>query len=65
MMNGLRLTSGIEKQLFSSRTGLLTNDIQPQIARLEHDGLLKQQASNYCTTDVGARFLDSILQRFS
>jgi oxygen-independent coproporphyrinogen-3 oxidase len=65
MMNGLRLTSGIEKQLFSSRTGLLTDDIHPKIARLEHDGLLKQQASNYCTTDIGARFLDSILQRFS
>jgi oxygen-independent coproporphyrinogen-3 oxidase len=65
MMNGLRLTNGIDKQLLSRRTGLLTDDIQFKIERLERDGLLKQNASTYCATDIGARFLDTILQSFS
>ena len=65
MMNGLRLKSGIDKDFFANRTGLSPDDIEPIIAQLQHEGFLKNHRSNYCTTDLGARFLDNILQRFS
>lgn len=65
MMNGLRLTSGIDRELFARRTGLTPDTISPVIKQLQQEGLLKRHPSNYCTTDLGARFLDTILQRFS
>ena len=65
MMNGLRLKSGIDKDFFASRTGLSADGIEPIIAQLQQEGFLKNYRSNYCTTDLGARFLDNILQRFS
>ena len=65
MMNGLRLTSGIDKDFFASRTGLSPDGVESIIAQLQQEGFLKNYRSNYCTTDLGARFLDNILQRFS
>jgi putative oxygen-independent coproporphyrinogen III oxidase len=65
MMNALRLTHGATVDLFSSRTGLAPNQIKPEIDRLKQEGFLKKQSSKYCTTDLGMRFLDTILQRFS
>ena len=65
MMNGLRLTSGIDRELFARRTGLTPDVISPVIKQLQQEGLLRHHPSNYCTTDLGARFLDTILQRFS
>jgi oxygen-independent coproporphyrinogen-3 oxidase len=65
MMNGLRLTSGIGKDLFARRTGLSPEDISAKIDLLMQEGLLKQHSSDFCTTALGARFLDTILQRFS
>jgi oxygen-independent coproporphyrinogen-3 oxidase len=65
MMNALRLASGTSDDLFAARTGLLPKDIYPQIKLLQDEGFLKSLRSNYCTTDMGARFLDTILQRFS
>lgn len=65
MMNGLRLTAGVKKDLLNSRTGLSTDQIEDKIEQLNQEGFLKHHPSNYCTTDLGARFLDSLLQRFS
>ncbi|MDG2019189.1 MAG: radical SAM family heme chaperone HemW [Porticoccaceae bacterium] len=65
MMNGLRLTSGVTEDLLTTRTGLLIDQIRPKIDRLQQEGFLKPQSSKYCTTDLGMRFLDTILQRFS
>ena len=65
MMNGLRLTAGVKKDLLNSRTGLSTDQIEDKIDQLNQEGFLKHHPSNYCTTDLGARFLDSLLQRFS
>jgi oxygen-independent coproporphyrinogen-3 oxidase len=65
MMNGLRLSSGINRELFARRTGLTPDVISPVIKQLQQEGLLRHHPSNYCTTDLGARFLDTILQRFS
>ena len=65
MMNGLRLTAGVKKDLLNSRTGLSTDQIEDKIDQLNQEGFLKHHPSNYCTTDLGARFLDTLLQRFS
>jgi oxygen-independent coproporphyrinogen-3 oxidase len=65
MMNGLRLTDGVKKGLLNSRTGLSTDQIEDKIEQLNQEGFLKHHPSNYCTTDLGARFLDTLLQRFS
>ena len=65
MMNALRLTDGVKKNLLNSRTGLSTDQIEEKIEQLNQEGFLKHHPSNYCTTDLGARFLDTLLQRFS
>jgi oxygen-independent coproporphyrinogen-3 oxidase len=65
MMNGLRLTDGVKKNLLNSRTGLSTDQIEEKIEQLNQEGFLKHHPSNYCTTNLGARFLDTLLQRFS
>ena len=65
MMNGLRLTDGVKKGLLNSRTGLSTDQIEEKIEQLNQEGFLKHHPSNYCTTNLGARFLDTLLQRFS
>lgn len=65
MMNGLRLTSGVNKSLLNHRAGLLADEILPITKQLKQEGFLKPHSSTYCTTDLGARFLDTILQRFS
>ena len=65
MMNALRLTQGVTKELYSQRTGLNSSAIAELIFQLEKDGLLESQTANYCTTEQGMRFLDTVLQRFS
>ena len=65
MMNALRLTQGVTKELYSQRTGLNSSAIAELIFQLEKDGLLESQTTNYCTTEQGMRFLDTVLQRFS
>ena len=65
MMNALRLTDGVKKNLLNSRTGLSTDQIEEKIEQLNQEGFLRHHPSNYCTTDLGARFLDTLLQRFS
>ena len=65
MMNALRLTQGVTKELYSQRTGLNPSAIAELIFQLEKDGLLENQTANYCTTEQGMRFLDTVLQRFS
>jgi coproporphyrinogen III oxidase-like Fe-S oxidoreductase len=65
MMNGLRLTQGVKKEFYTQRTGLDESVIAQVIMQLEQDGLIKAQADNFCTTDTGIRFLDTVLQRFS
>jgi oxygen-independent coproporphyrinogen-3 oxidase len=65
MMNALRLTQGVNKELYARRTGLDESVIAQIIMQLEEDGLIQPQAENYCTTDRGMRYLDSVLQRFS
>ena len=65
LMNALRLTSGINKNMFTHRTGLKNDHIARQVIQLQQEGLLVTDESKYCVTTLGMRFLDSVLQRFS
>jgi len=65
MMNGLRLTSGISADLFPVRTGLSTHSIDHKIRQLQSQGLLKNDASIYCASALGYKFLNSVLQSFA
>lgn len=65
MMNGLRLRSGVSADLFPVRTGLSAQTISQQIKKLQSQGLLKNEDSIYCTSDLGYRFLNTVLQGFS
>ena len=65
MMNALRLTQGVNKELYARRTGLDESVIAQIIIQLEEDELNQPQAEKYGTIDTGIRFLDTLLQRFS
>jgi oxygen-independent coproporphyrinogen-3 oxidase len=64
-MNALRLTAGFERRLFEQRTGLPFALVAPVVAGATADGLLDRQARSIRTTDLGRRFLNDLLQRFS
>ena len=64
MMNGLRLKQGVPIKYFSQRTGLPTTVIQSTIGRLQSAGLMEPDPDHFCTTDLGYRFLNSVLQYF-
>ena len=65
MMNALRLRSGVPIEFFSKRTGLSADSINGQIVDLQRKGLLKKEGANLCASDLGYRFLNSLLQHFS
>lgn len=65
MMNGLRLKSGIPAGFFPARTGLSKDSIDSQVVKLQSQGLLEQNDSRYCASELGYRFLNSLLQCFS
>ena len=65
MMNGLRLKSGIPADFFPTRTGLSKDSISSQVAELRAQGLLEQSDTSCCASELGYRFLNSLLQRFS
>ncbi len=62
MMNALRLIDGTSIQTFTDKTGLNWKDIETQ-----WDGLLAQglvQADRCSTTELGLRYLDTVLEKF-
>lgn len=65
MMNALRLNQGVPSQLFTERTGLPWSHIQPQLTRLQQQGLIDTDPSRIVTTELGQRFLNSVLEKFS
>jgi len=64
MLNALRLTSGFERVLFDSRTGLKWSEVAPIVERLESRGLMYREGSRWAATPLGARFLNDLLVRF-
>ena len=64
LMNALRLNEGFTATLFTARTGLPYSIIEDQIKSLIHEGLLVQKDSKITASELGARFLNSVLDRF-
>ena len=64
MMNALRLKQGVPTHYFNQRTGLETETIEKIISQLQSEGLMEPSSSHFCTTNLGYRFLNSVLQYF-
>lgn len=64
MMNALRLSKGVPRNLYTARTGTDIAPIEPILEQLQRKGLLMADDERICTTANGSRFLDSVLQTF-
>jgi oxygen-independent coproporphyrinogen-3 oxidase len=64
MMNALRLSEGVPRDLYTARTGTDITMIEPILEQLRHQGLLIDDGERICTTTIGSQFLDSVLQAF-
>ncbi len=62
MMNALRLNEGVDEQLFTERTGLPLGQVAAILTGLRKDQLL--QPGRLQTTELGQRYLNSLLERF-
>ena len=61
MMNALRLSDGVTRDLYAARTGTAITTIE---TTLEQQGLLLADNERICTSTSGGKFLDSVLQAF-
>ena len=64
MMNALRLQQGFSRQLFSERTGLDSQTIEPTLIKLKTQGLLQEDALLIKPSHRGFELIDSILSEF-
>lgn len=64
MMNSLRLNSGFSFSNFKKITGLSTDLITDKIQLLQERQLLVNDGKLVSTTDLGQRFLDTVLEEF-
>jgi putative oxygen-independent coproporphyrinogen III oxidase len=64
MLNALRLTQGIPVSLFSERTGLEIEIIEPILQIAKQKKLLVDDASRIATTELGQRFLNNTIELF-
>jgi oxygen-independent coproporphyrinogen-3 oxidase len=64
LMNALRLRKGFDMRLFTARTGLPINALEPELSACLDDGLLEQDGQHIRCSTHGFNFLDSVLQRF-
>ncbi|MEE9395648.1 MAG: radical SAM family heme chaperone HemW [Methylococcales bacterium] len=64
LMNGLRLKTGFNINLFLAHTGLSLSVLEPVLSDLIVEGLLTKTSNRIQCTDKGWLFLDDILQRF-
>ncbi len=64
MLNALRLSAGVDTALFSARTGLRDDAYSKTAEALASKGLLTLDGNRIATTDLGRRFLDSVVSEF-
>jgi putative oxygen-independent coproporphyrinogen III oxidase len=64
MLNTLRLLQPIPLQLFTTRTGLAIDLIEPQLLAAQTMGLLEVKAEQIMVTALGHRFLNKLLAMF-
>ncbi|GGK63941.1 radical SAM family heme chaperone HemW [Amphritea balenae] len=64
MMNALRLTQGVESSMFSPRTGLSIEQIEPLLTQARNKGLLINDRNLIAPTEQGRLFLNDLLEMF-
>ncbi|RLA46070.1 MAG: radical SAM family heme chaperone HemW [Gammaproteobacteria bacterium] len=64
MLNALRLNQGFTLDLFSAHTGLDAVALEPQLESLYRRELLVRSGDCVKATDLGRRFLDSVVAEF-
>ncbi|WP_293778380.1 radical SAM family heme chaperone HemW [uncultured Oxalicibacterium sp.] len=64
MLNAMRLTDGVEANLFAERTGLALNRIETALNEAERRGLLYRDYKTLKPTMLGQRFLNDLQQLF-
>ena len=62
LMNALRLSAGVSEHLFQERTGLPLSTIEVQLEALRRERLIHPERIQ--ATELGQRYLNSLLQRF-
>ncbi len=65
LMNALRLNDGFPKTLFEQRTGLTLSSLTQTVEELVQQHLLEEADDTIRTTELGQRFLNEVLARFS
>jgi putative oxygen-independent coproporphyrinogen III oxidase len=64
MLNALRLTDGVDTNIFSERTGLPLNLISKGLAEASKKGLLDKNPSKLKPTTLGLRYLNNLQEIF-
>ncbi|MEB2872773.1 radical SAM family heme chaperone HemW [Pseudomonas rhizosphaerae] len=64
LMNALRLTQGVDAELFAKRTGLPLQSLAAARAEAEQKGLLQVEPTRLVATARGQLFLNDLLQYF-
>ncbi len=64
MLNVLRLNGGFSPEQFSSRTGMDIDVLLAKVESLQRRGLLHNGGGNIRTSELGRRFLDSVVAEF-
>ena len=64
MLNALRLREGVETSLFQQSTGLASECMQTTWRRLQAQGLMVEGNDRLQTTDLGWRFLNTVIEAF-
>ena len=64
MLNALRLVQGFPVTLFTERTGLALDTVEPQLARAEAAGLIERDHARIAPSEKGRRFLNDLLETF-
>ena len=63
LMNALRLSKGVEEDIFTLRTGLSLDTLEPQLSELRQQGLI--ESKHLGTTEKGLLFLNNVLEKFT
>ncbi|EKD54146.1 MAG: hypothetical protein ACD_60C00120G0016 [uncultured bacterium] len=64
MLNALRLIKGVPAQLFTERTGLPINTLEPALRLAKEKKLLVNHSNQLRTTKLGQRFLNDVVSLF-
>jgi putative oxygen-independent coproporphyrinogen III oxidase len=64
MLNALRLTQGVPTTLFTERTGLSIDVLEPILTQAKEKKLLANDSSILCATGLGQRFLNDVIGMF-